>query len=56
MAPETVEKAAGGGVRASGHGLEIGPSGLLDQTIFNGDVGAGLGRGVGLGRVDRRGR
>lgn len=56
-AEEAVEEVPRGGVRASGHGLEVSPSSLLDQAISNGDFGAaGLGWRVGLRRVHRRGR
>lgn len=55
--PGAVEEAPTGGVRGSGHGLEVSPGSLLDESIFYGDFPRGrlrMGRGVGPGRANSR--
>ncbi|GFY97943.1 hypothetical protein Acr_12g0004840 [Actinidia rufa] len=50
--PETEEEVAAVGFRRGGHGLEIGPGGLLHEVVADGDLaadGRGGGRGVDCG-------
>lgn len=53
---EAVEKVWGGGVRGGRHGLKVGPCGLLDETVTNGDFVGGVSGGSGGGGVQRGAR
>ncbi|KAI8017036.1 hypothetical protein LOK49_LG04G02607 [Camellia lanceoleosa] len=44
---EAAEEVAAAGARRGGHGLEVGPGGLFDEAVADGDLVAGLGRGGG---------
>ena len=43
---------AGGGVRRRGHGLKVGPGGLLDEVVTDGDLAAAAAGGGGGGGLD----
>lgn len=53
--PQTVEDVAAGGAGGGGHRLKIRPRGLLDEAVFDADIGSRLGRvtRIGIGGVDR---
>lgn len=42
----------GGGAGRGGHGLEVGPGGLFDEAVANGDFVSGVGGGSGGGGVE----
>lgn len=48
---EAAEEVAAAGARRGGHGLEVGPGGLFDKAVADGDLVAGLGGGRGGGRI-----
>lgn len=52
LEPEAAEQVWAGRVACGGHGLEVGPGGLLDEAVADGDLVPGAGGGVGRGRLD----
>ncbi|KAI7991855.1 hypothetical protein LOK49_LG12G01917 [Camellia lanceoleosa] len=48
---EAAEEVAAAGARRGGHGLEVGPGGLFDEAVADGDLVAGLGGAGGGGGI-----